>query len=65
MLYAIVTSDNDFSVSVIELINLSYGTEHYAWFFLSADLTGSCSPVWARERCRISPPRLLAECLKR
>ena len=24
-----------------------------------------CSPVWARERCRISPPRFLAECCKR
>ena len=23
------------------------------------------SPVWARERCRISPPRFLAECCKR
>jgi len=22
-------------------------------------------PVWARERCRISPPRFLAECFKR
>jgi len=22
-------------------------------------------PVWARERCRISPPRFLAECCKR
>jgi len=22
-------------------------------------------PVWARERCRISPPRLLAECCSR
>ena len=25
----------------------------------------SCDPVWARERCRISPPRFLAECCKR
>ena len=25
---------------------------------------GSC-PVWARGRCRISPPRFLAECCKR
>ena len=24
-----------------------------------------CSPVWARGRCRISPPRFLAECCKR
>ena len=24
-----------------------------------------CRPVWARERCRISPPRFLAECCKR
>ena len=23
------------------------------------------SPVWARGRCRISPPRFLAECCKR
>ena len=25
----------------------------------------SFGPVWARERCRISPPRFLAECCKR
>ena len=25
----------------------------------------ACSPVWARRRCRISPPRFLAECCKR
>jgi len=24
-----------------------------------------CVVVWARERCRISPPRFLAECCKR
>jgi len=24
-----------------------------------------CRPVWARERCRISPPRFLAECCRR
>jgi len=26
---------------------------------------GRLSPVWARGRCRISPPRFLAECFKR
>ena len=28
-------------------------------------LTGRKRPVWARGRCRISPPRFLAECCKR
>ena len=36
---------------------------------LSAAAPGSTAPsaipVWARERCRISPPRFLAECCKR
>jgi len=26
---------------------------------------GGCCPVWAREHCRISQPRFLAECCKR
>ena len=26
---------------------------------------GNRGPVWARGRCRISPPRFLAECCKR
>ena len=28
------------------------------------DLLLGC-PMWARERCRISPPRFMAECCKR
>jgi len=35
---------------------------HTCWLWRSC--TGN-SPVWARERCRISPSRFLAECCKR
>ena len=28
-------------------------------------LSRACGPVWARRRCRISPPRFLTECCKR
>ena len=36
-------------------------------FTYGIDATVPCSvcPVWARQRCRISPPRFLAECRKR
>ena len=33
--------------------------------FLQARCPSCCCPVWALERCRISPPRFLAECCKR
>jgi len=41
-------------------------TSESAWIlFVLATTSLSCGPVWARECCRISPPRFLAECCKR
>ena len=36
----------------------------FFFVFFSRSLADRC-PVWARGRCRISPPRFLAECCKR
>jgi len=39
---------------------------HYRYLPRNISASASASgPVWARERCRISPPRFLAECCKR
>jgi len=42
---------------------------NWIWLYLNTTLLLVCHciylPVWARGRCRISPPRFLAECCKR
>ena len=56
---------------IVNVVGRSNELKCAAFTFLKASLSLSLSlsltptPVWARERCRISPPRFLAECCKR
>ena len=68
----IITSINQYHATITDrmvLWSLNTGriTMPSNWWPLPVMITRSLthSPVWARGRCRISPPRFLAECCKR
>jgi len=53
-------------VAVWQPCELLYTCYLLLTYLLTYDIVSSLScPVWARERCRISPPRFMADCCKR